>query len=289
MILKESHLKFSKMHGAGNDFIVVDDRTLEWPRGHEFIAYVCDRRRGVGGDGLILISDQQNSFSSHKGLSPTGIRLKMDFFNSDGLSAEMCGNGLRCAAFFAATRMGLGEKLLFETDAGELRTEVLSSSKVKIELPLRRVPEKIIIDGENCFITDTGVPHLVVEVKYIENYDLHANGKRLRDHALLAPEGANVNFVEFSKNSSMTLIRTYERGVEDETMACGTGVAAAAICAVSFLGARLPMDFKTAGGDILTVDFSSKGGIVDCETKLSLTGPAIEVYSGELISPISQD
>ena len=284
IVLKESQLKFTKMHGAGNDFIVVDDRTLDWTRGREFIAGICDRRRGVGADGLILLSDAPGSSFLP---ANTDNRIRMDFFNSDGLSAEMCGNGLRCAAFFAATRMGLGEKLLFETDAGELRTEVLSSSKVKIELPLRRVPEKIIIDGENCFITDTGVPHLVVEVKDIANYDLLVNGKRLRDHALLAPEGANVNFVEFSKNSSMTLIRTYERGVENETMACGTGVAAAAICGVSFLGARLPMDFKTAGGDILTVDFSTKGGIVDNETRLSLTGPAVEVCSGELNLPRS--
>lgn len=282
--MKESQLKFSKIHGAGNDFIVVDDRRLEWSRGREFIAWICDRRRGVGGDGLILISNPQ-----HQSHTTTETRLRMDFFNSDGLSAEMCGNGLRCAALFASTRMKCGDELLFETDAGELRTQTLSKSTVRIELPLRKVPERICIDGENCFIADTGVPHLVVEVENIEDIDVQENGKRLRDHIDLAPEGANVNFVEFSRQSSTARIRTYERGVEGETQACGTGAAATAVCASRFLDIRPPVNLKTAGGDILTVDFSLKGGIVDCETRLSLTGPAVEVYSGELVSPNSRD
>jgi diaminopimelate epimerase len=206
----------------------------------------------------------------------------MDFFNNDGRPAEMCGNGLRCAALFASTHMNRSSDLLFETDAGKLRAQVRSNLQVRIELPLRKMPEKIFIDDKICFITDTGVPHLVVEVDNIEEFDVHTNGKRLRNHVDLAPNGANVDFVEFSRETSKACIRTYERGVEEETQACGTGVAAVAVCAACFLDVIPPIDFKTAGGDILTVDFSSKGGIVNCDMNLFLTGPAKEVYTGEL-------
>jgi diaminopimelate epimerase len=247
---------------------------------------ICDRRRGVGADGLILLSDALNTTISHATFDDF---LRMDFFNSDGLSAQMCGNGLRCAALFASTRMNRGRDLLFETDAGELRAQVRSELQVRIELPLRRMPEKISIDGKICFITDTGVPHLVAEVDNIEDFDVHANGKRLRNHVDLAPNGVNVNFVEFSNKTSNARIRTFERGVEGETQACGTGAAAAAVCAACFLGVAPPIDFKTAGGDVLTVDFSPKGGIVECGTNLSLTGPAIEVYTGELSLPDSEN
>jgi diaminopimelate epimerase len=277
-------LKFSKMHGAGNDFIVVDDRSLAWPRSREFIAGICDRRRGVGADGLILLSGASPRSRNESAFDKEN-RFRMDFFNSDGRMAETCGNGLRCAALFAVVRMNSAEKVFFETGAGESRAEVLAGARIRVELPLRTNPVEMSIDGFSAFFVDTGVPHLVVEVEELVDFDVELNGGRLRRHPDLAPDGANVDFIEFQRDSNgVASLRTFERGVEGETQACGTGAAAAAVCAVVFLGEKTPLRFKTKGGDVLTVDFSPKGGIVAGETRLFLTGPAVEVCHGELAS-----
>ncbi|NOY75709.1 MAG: diaminopimelate epimerase [Kiritimatiellaeota bacterium] len=274
-------MKFSKMHGAGNDFIVVDDSAENCFRAPSFISLLCDRRRGIGADGLISISRIEGDFVSNA--SSADMRLRMDFFNSDGRMADTCGNGLRCAALFAAKHMNAGKKVLFETGAGESLAEVLADSKIRVEIPLIKEPERMTLDGFECFFVNTGVPHLVVKVEDLTNFDVKGIGRVLRNNSRLAPEGANVDFVEFSVElNNLASIRTFERGVEDETLACGTGAAAAAVCAVSFLNKRSPLDFKTAGGDVLAIDFSLEEGIVSTESRLSLTGPAVEVCSGVL-------
>ncbi|MCK5844058.1 MAG: diaminopimelate epimerase [Victivallales bacterium] len=275
-------LKFSKMHGAGNDFVVVDDRELGWSRDPAFIRRVCDRRRGVGADGLILISDSLRPLESSDSAAMKS-RFRMDFFNSDGGAAETCGNGLRCAALFTINRMEAARSILFETNAGESPAEVLSNGEVCVELPWRSGPERILLDSIEAYLVDTGVPHLVVMVDDVAKYDVESVGKKLRSHPALAPDGANVDFLEFTSDSEHTaFLRTFERGVEGETLACGTGAAAAAVCSILFQGKTTPLSFKTFGGDVLTVDFSSKGGIVAGMTLLSLTGPATEVCFGEL-------
>ena len=273
----KSNLKFTKMQGAGNDFIVADDTIGSWPRSADFIAGLCDRRRGVGADGLILLSPLAMRSSDD---TPSPARLKMDFFNSDGGAADMCGNGLRCAALFAVKRLNAASDMLFETGAGELSAEVLSDNLVRVDIPLRSQPIKITVDGFECCLVDTGVPHLVVEVDDLSSLDVSTIGCRLRSHPALGSDGANVDFVDFSVDPRA--IRTFERGVEGETQACGTGVAAAAVCAAFFSGKRPPLDFKTVGGDILSVDFSWDEGIVPNETSLYLTGPSVEVFSGEI-------
>jgi len=241
-------IPFIKMSGSGNDFILIDHRTplIENHRMKEFAREVCRRRISVGADGLIFIENSKKA------------DFKWQFFNADGSVAEMCGNGGRCAARFAYLKGITGPALTFETLAGILSAQV-DGKRVKLEMTQPhnlRLDESLLIDGKNEILSsiNTGVPHAIKFVEDIENVDVVRLGRSIRNHSNFAPAGTNANFVRVEKNSQLS-VRTYERGVEDETLACGTGTVASALIA-AFKGlVKSPVSVKTRGGEVLTVHF----------------------------------
>ena len=266
-------IKFTKLHGAGNDFIVINETKQKHDRTKQAIGSLCDRKRGIGADGVIFLSTppiQTNDYD-----------VVMEFYNRDGSRAEMCGNGLRCAAFFAGKKMSLPHKLNIKTDAGILQTEVLANDRVKIQIPVVVDFEKRNIDGQTIYFGNTGVPHVVVSISSVKNVEINRSGSSLRNHPSFAPHGSNVNFVENKKESNFFLIRTYERGVEAETSACGTGISAAAVTLYKFFNEQPPIKFITCEKDILEVDFNTAAPI----RSVNLTGPIAEVFSGSIVVP----
>ena len=262
-------LKFSKMNGAGNDFVVVDCSEAAFVFTAESIRKICDRRRGIGADGLILLSRSR---------IPGCGQVVMEFFNCDGSKAELCGNGLRCAALFAHER-GLSREpsITFTTGGGELAAEVISDGMVRIELPVTETFEKREhVGGFTVFKGAVGVPHAVVRMDSLDAADILRPGRALRFHEAFAPAGVNVDFVEFGHDfTEPVTIRTYERGVEDETLACGTGIASCARVLADFFQAPSELTFRTRSGDLV------RTRLPDGENaRIVLTGPAVEVYRG---------
>ncbi len=261
-------LPFVKMHGAGNDFVVVDGRDLSGGElTPERIAVLCDRRRGIGGDGLVLVAPA------------AGVDFQMTYFNADGRPATMCGNGARCAVAFAFSRGLCGEECKFTSAAGT-HSGRLTESEVTIQMsPWRDLRLGIEVTGSPFpahHFVDTGVPHLVIPVADLAAVDLGGWGPRLRRHPTLAPDGANVDWVQAGEAECS--LRTYERGVEAETLACGTGAAAAAVVLCRLGQATSPVAVRTRGGDLLTVLVEDK----EPESGLWLRGPAVEVFGGEV-------
>jgi diaminopimelate epimerase len=253
-------LQFWKMSGAGNDFVLL----AKAPRGSlsKLAARLCDRRRGVGADGLLLVS---------------GGRLR--YWNADG-SAAFCGNGTRCAALWLHARTGK-RAFALKTGQGTLAARVLGKERAAIEMPPPGswgLPRKVAALGKTYEVVtiDTGVPHAVVFVKNVSDFPVAAVGRALRFHKAFKPAGANVDFVQIKGRSLM--VRTYERGVEDETLACGTGVVASVLAAALRFGARSPVRVLARGGDALSVSFKRAGpGFSD----VWLEGPGTVVYKGE--------
>jgi len=241
-------IPFMKMSGSGNDFILIDHREpfLKEDRLKEFIRKVCRRRISVGADGLILIERSKKA------------DFKWRYYNADGSEAEMCGNGGRCAARFAYLKGVTGPSLKFETLAGILSAQV-DEKRVKLEMTKPfglKLDETLLIGGKKQVFSsiNTGVPHAVLFVEDLEGLDMVPIGKTIRFHSNFAPSGTNVNFIRLEKGSQLS-IRTYERGVEDETLACGTGAVASALIA-AFKGlVKSPVSIKTRGGEVLTVYF----------------------------------
>lgn len=265
------NIEFTKMHGAGNDFILIDESKLSdcvLPSSEQ-INFLCHRKRGIGADGLIVVSGNHGQECD----------FKMIFFNSDGGRESMCGNGLRCASLFAYKNFSLDKKLKAQTDSGILCAEIISESTVKIEIPYKEKFREISVGGIKLFFGNTGVPHSVIFVDNIDKIDVVKEGKFIRYHKDFYPRGTNVNFVSpIDKSGSTFLIRTYEKGVEDETLACGTGISASAICACLFGKAGNLVKFQTVSGDALTVEIPHGGHDFD---RVSLTGPAVEVFNGK--------
>ncbi len=266
---------FTKMHGAGNDFIMVDDRDLKFPADHrEWLAAVGARRTGVGCDGFILI---QPSVTAD---------FRMRFFNPDGGEAEMCGNGARCAALFAYDRELAPLSMSIETNAGQLHAYILDDRRIRLQLTdPADWRMNIELNVENTIHrvhhVDTGVPHAVMEVDDLEKLDINLLGPAIRGHDAFAPAGANANFVLVDSPSHLKL-RTYERGVEAETLACGTGMVAAALVAARLGRVRAPVSITCASSDNLEVDY--RGGN-DGFHDIALTGPAAYVFNGSLPHP----
>ena len=264
-------LRFTKMNGAGNDFVLLDNRAgnLELTRAQ--IARVCDRHRGVGADGVLLLERATN-----------GADFRMRYYNADGGEAEMCGNGARCFARFADRTAGPLEKVSFETLAGVIGAE-LQGDLVRLEMSrpndLRLGLEVPVGDEKlTAHYVDSGVPHVVVPVAKIEGVAVCSLGAALRHHPMFAPRGANANFSE-QRGPRRIAIRTYERGVEDETLACGTGVVASALIFAATAKVTGPIDVLVRGGDTLQVDFEREGAqFVD----VTLTGPADFVFDGTI-------
>lgn len=255
-------VSFWKMQAAGNDFILVDDRAGRFPAGEgDRIARWCQRRRGIGSDGLILLQASATA------------DVRMRFFNPDGAEAAMCGNGARCVARLAH-QLGLGaDTLRIETAAGLVRADLLGDL-VRLHLtPPGAWRMNLSVAGPGHSLTvhgvDTGVPHAVCLVEDVAQTDVATLGAVVRYHPLFAPAGTNADFVQVCGPNAL-MLRTYERGVEAETLACGTGVAAAALVAEKLGRVHSPVRVSTAGGDTLEV----------ATAPLTLTGPAEWVFTG---------
>ncbi len=268
-------LAFWKMHGAGNDFILVDDRDGTFPADLELISRLCRAHTGIGSEGLILIQISNNA------------DFRMSFFNPDGREVGMCGNGARCVARLAYDLGIAPASMQIETRAGIHRATIHQNS-VTLELPppqhYRPSASLALQDGRSiayAFI-DTGVPHVVVETDDISSYPVVQDGRAIRHHDAFAPEGTNVNFVQHMGTSNL-LIRTYERGVENETLACGTGITAAAITVAKGHNLQPPINVVAASGDRLSVGFAAHEEAID---NVTLTGPAEYVFRGEMITTV---
>lgn len=261
------------MSGSGNDFILIDNRDgiLKDFNLNHFARKICRRKLSVGADGLILIeiSDKAD--------------FRWQFFNSDGSEAEMCGNGGRCVARLAYLLGIAPETMKFETRAGIINAKV-NGNNVKVELPppVSINPDiKLTLESEtfNLHSITTGVPHVVIFCDSLENLDISNIGRKIRYHPLFQPAGTNVNWVKI-RDLNLLEIRTYERGVEEETLACGTGAVASALIASVKDMVSSPVRVKTKGGEILTVSFIKKGTIFE---NISLTGEVKIIYKGELL------
>ena len=265
-------IPFSKMSGSGNDFIVIDNRNrvVDDDGLTEFIRNVCRRKMSVGADGLILIESSDKA------------DFRWRFFNSDGSLAEMCGNGARCAARFAYLNGIAGENLSFETEAGIINGQVKGgAAKVKIPDPADlRLDYTIDLEYGPLTVSsvNTGVPHVVVMKDSVEEVDVFGLGREIRYHEAFAPAGTNVNFICRQKSGQLA-IRTYERGVEDETLACGTGSIASALIASCKTDWTSPISLVTRSGESVTIHFRES---IHVFTDVYLEGDARLIYTAEL-------
>ncbi|MCL2799037.1 MAG: diaminopimelate epimerase [Endomicrobia bacterium] len=265
------NINFSKLTAAGNDFVLIDNREniINEKNYRNLAIKLCDRKYSIGADGLIFLEK-----SSEKD-------FKMKYFNSDGSHASMCGNGGRSIAMFAFEIGAAKEKMIFETDAGVINAEIIPGNRVKLDLydpkDLKR-DIKIESEGQKFDIDfiNTGVPHAVIFVDDIENADVFRYGRAIRNHKEFAPSGTNVNFVRVLKDNTI-LVRTYERGVEGETLACGTGITASAIISGLKGFAKSPVNVVARGGDKLAVAFKTGDGKI---TGVVLEGPAVIAFKG---------
>lgn len=262
-------LNFTKMNGAGNDFVMVDNRDLRYALDKAAIARLCDRHRGIGGDGLIAVEPATD-----------GADFKMRYYNADGGEAEMCGNGARCFARFASKVANKTGSIRFETLAGVIGAELIGD-QVRLAMSAPHslaMGTELNVDGDKLKVhfLNTGVPHAVVFVDDLEKTEVFRLGRALRYHEHFAPKGTNANFVGELSGGDIA-IRTYERGVEGETQACGTGVTAAALLFAKLTGAASPVNVQVRGGEILSVGFEADG---DTWKSVTLTGPADFVFEG---------
>ena len=264
-------IRFTKMHGAGNDFVLIDDRTGTVPwEDHFLMAALASRRTGIGSEGVILLQHSDKA------------DFRMRFLNPDGTEVDMCGNGSRCAAAFGHSVGACGKALTMETMCGLLDAQLTDKGVcVWMPEPTKKSYGIEIKVGDETVRGDfinTGVPHFVVQVPNISTVDIQELGRAVRLHPAFAPEGTNVDFVSFRAPNRMTM-RTYERGVEAESGACGTGAVACAVVAVETLQFTLPAKVKTSSGYDLVIDGDWRHH--KC-TGLTLTGPVKFVFTGEI-------
>ena len=259
------NIPFSKYHGAGNDFILIDNRRLQWNPEQKEVAFLCDRHFGIGADGLILLGEAP------------GYDFGMTYYNSDGNESTMCGNGGRCITAFAGSLGLITAHARFSAIDGAHLANIIfnSSSLFQVRLKMKDV-EKIDRANEDL-ILNTGSPHYVIFTKDVDQMDVVKEGRKIRNSPPFVSHGINVDFVEVFDDH--LYVRTYERGVENETLSCGTGVTAAAI---AFALNRKEIDglikVTTLGGE-LNVSFSQNGGSF---TNVWLEGPAERVFQGEM-------
>jgi diaminopimelate epimerase len=254
-------MDFYKYQGTGNDFVMIDDRLKTFDlENHDLIAHLCHRKFGIGADGLILIRNHAEA------------DFEMIYYNADGYLTSLCGNGSRCAVMFAKQLKIVEEKCRFLTVEGILEAKIVG------ELVQLKMPDVQDIETyADHFFLHTGSPHHVCFIDDIEHYDVFRNGRTIRNGAPYFKKGSNVNFVESISNDQI-FVRTYERGVEDETLSCGTGVTAAALIQ-GLKGANSPVKVKTLGGD-LEISFEK---ISDTSFKnIYLKGPAQLVFAGKI-------
>ena len=254
---------FSKYHGTGNDFILIDGRDQgTFTPEEKDIAALCHRRFGIGADGLIILEESSSA------------DFRMRYYNSDGREGSMCGNGGRCITAFARDRKITGLNTVFEGIDGLHEASVLPGNEVRLKL---KDVEGIRWLGDG-YLVDTGSPHFVRFLEDVEEKDMNTEGRGIRMQERFSPAGVNVNFVQGTPHSGFLKVRTFERGVEAETLSCGTGVTASAICAY--------YHFKT---DILSYNVETPGGKLQVSFRakhhhrfsdIHLCGPALHVYDG---------
>jgi diaminopimelate epimerase len=263
---------FTKAEGTGNDFIIIDQEAL--PVGidlSKLVIEICSRKRSIGADGVMLYDKSEKH------------DFKMRIFNPDGAEVDMCGNGARCMALYAYTYKEAHHKMTMETMAGPIEIEMINSTP-RLKLTGAgdiRLSYKIDIDGEELEVSsvNTGVPHVVVLVDKADEVDIKKLGKKIRYHKEYEPKGTNANFIEVIDDKTLK-IRTYERGVEDETLACGTGSAASAVIAALLKKVSSPVNLQTASGNILKVYFDLENK--ECKN-LYLEGNCNLIYKGKYI------
>ncbi len=264
-------LRFTKMNGAGNDFILIDNRAGDVHLDRSQIAHLCDRHRGIGADGILLLEKATNHAD-----------FRMRYFNADGGEAEMCGNGARCFARFANQVAEAQTKISFETPAGVISAELVgdlvtlqmtkpNDLRLDIELPVAN-------ENKTVHFINSGVPHVVIPIPRIDDVDVRREGSAIRHHKMFSPKGANVNFIE-KRGPNSIAIRTYERGVEDETLACGTGIVASALIFAANENTNGPITVIARGGDELQVSFEKSDNSF---RDVTLTGPAEFVFEGTI-------
>jgi diaminopimelate epimerase len=306
-----STLKFTKMNGAGNDFVMVDNRDLGFQPTQELLAKLCDRHRGVGADGVLLVEPPQHTSAatdrqldkeladtfpasdppSHTQEPSPTADYRMRYYNADGGEVEMCGNGARCFARFVQKLETAGgqaarKSVSFETIAGVIGAEY-EGDLVRLRMSTPHglaLGAQLPIETETLEVQflNTGVPHAVVYTPKVEAYPVVEHGAALRYHSHFAPAGTNANFAQILGPGNLRL-RTYERGVEGETLACGTGVVATALLHSLLTGDPSPISVRVQGGDILRVEFKKHGEGADTQlTEVDLIGPADFVFDGEL-------
>jgi diaminopimelate epimerase len=266
---------FWKMHGAANDFILVDDRAQTFPAGDRaWLAKIMSRRTGVGSEGILLIQPAQ-----------AGADFRMRFFNPDGGEAEMCGNGARCVARLAHDLRVAPDQMKFETAAGIVGAEIRGGNVLLHMTEPRdwRMHRTLELDGRSFpyHFVNSGVPHAVVEVKDLDAVDVQSLGSQIRHHRDFAPAGTNANFIAVTGPDSIR-VRTYERGVEAETLACGTGIVASGLIAGRLGRAKTPVHVRPASGDTLEVSYTATA---DGATAVTLLGPAVHVFEGTIEHP----
>jgi len=265
-------IAFTKMNGAGNDFVLIDNRSRTLRLSGDQVRRLCDRRRGVGADGLLLLEPDKTGAAD----------WSWQFFNSDGGAAAMCGNGARCFAAFIRHLTDQATPVTFETLAGIIEASFADKMVTVTLTPPAQLQLDQSLELNGAVLTahslNTGVPHAVVFVDNADEAMVSERGRAIRRHPHFGPAGTNVNFVEVVQ-PDLIRVRTYERGVEGETLACGTGVSAAAMIASHIKRLSPPIAVKVQGGDILTVDFkATEAGFKD----VKLTGPAETVFTGEI-------
>ena len=254
-------LPFYKYQGTGNDFVLIDNRQNIFPKNDtKLIAHLCDRRLGVGGDGLILIEEDAD------------VDFKMVYFNADGKESTMCGNGGRCIVQFAKYLNVISDKTTFNAVDGLHTAHIIGA-----EVALGMINVSEVRKTENGVFLNTGSPHHIQMVEGIDTFNVFENGRSIRNEVYGA-EGANVNFVEQISENNFK-VRTYERGVEDETLSCGTGVTAVAIAMTELESTNAAtITLQTLGG-ILKVSFTKVNGVYK---NVVLQGPALQVFKGQI-------
>lgn len=260
------------MSGAGNDFVVIDNRTEEIAVDvPAFARTVCSRHFGVGADGLLVVGKSSLA------------EFTMHYYNADGSYGGMCGNGGRCIARYVQQKDRLGAKLLFEALGEIFEAEFTESSVILHMSEPKQLKTNILLHSDldpfNVNFIDTGSPHAVIECSDIESVDLKKIGREFRYHQEFSPEGTNVNFVQWIGGSNLKM-RTYERGVETETLACGTGAVASSVIASLHRELESPIDVLVRSGETLRVHFSKVGGEF---SRIRLEGSAHFLFTGTLV------
>ncbi|MFT6747601.1 MAG: diaminopimelate epimerase [Glaciecola sp.] len=260
------HIEFFKYQGAGNDFVIIDDRSCTFDRTNDkLVKFLCDRKFGVGADGLMLLMPSDD------------YDFEMVYYNADGFEGSMCGNGGRCIVAFAFAQGLINGNCKFIAVDGEHIASIIKSGNEQW-VSLQMIDVNLIEEGEDFCYLNTGSPHYVQVVENLSEFDVVGKGKEVRFNDRFKENGTNVNFIEL-KNENTLSIRTYERGVEDETLACGTGVTAA-VLSVHAIGLTVATELcvSALGGD-LKVKFNANGSNY---TNVFLQGPAELVFNGSL-------